>query len=81
VKLLDELEVISVPPSGNSICRQSAKTIWTLFPAAADGSYFQTAVDTDISTSHLNRQELLPTGKSIKLENTLKLRNSTGKNR
>ena len=45
VKLLDELQVISVPPSGNSICRVSAENIWTLFPAA-DDSYFQTAVDT-----------------------------------
>ena len=27
VKLLDELKVISVPPSGNSMCRVSAKNI------------------------------------------------------
>ena len=42
---------------------------------------FQTADDTAISTSHLNRQELLSTRRPIKLKNTLKLRSSTCKNR
>ena len=82
-------KVISVPPSGNNICRESAENILTVIPASAHYMTivgcnihdFQRAVDTSvISTSYLNRHELLLTGSSIKIKNTLKIRSSTGKN-